>query len=177
MARRTFRGGRPLGRGARLRKTWCRRANTDVVALTSSQAEILSCSHVEASGAEFTVLRTRGHYLLVGTPDAVTDSEVVGLGIAVVPNSAVGVGGLSLPGPIADIDSDIWLWHALIPLEAGSQTAVDSQSITTNFRGVIDSKGMRKWPSDSSVVLIGELSIGAFAGVEVLAGVQFLAGS
>ncbi len=176
MARR-FRGGsRPLGRGARLRKTWCRVEQVGI-GVGTNQAEMMGCVAAEASGLETTILRTRGHYMLTGTPDAVTDSDVLALGIAVVPETSRAIGGLSLPGPIADINSDIWLWWAGIPLDALTLTGADPQSITTNFRGEIDSKGMRKMPSDSAVVLMAELSAGTFASVFFTGSVQFLLGT
>ncbi len=178
MARRRGGFSRPLGRGARLRKSWCR-ANSGAVgvALTTTQQALMSCTILEGSIGDGTVLRTRGDYMLIGTPDAATDSDIVGLGICVVNASALAIGGTSLPGPIADIDSDVWLWHAMIPIDAGNDTAREFEGLGAyTFRGVIDSKGMRKIAPDQAVVVIGELATGTLAGISYFGGVQFLFG-
>ena len=167
----------PQGRGARLRKTWCRFAMGDAVALSTTQIELMSCTIAEQGALDTTVLRTRGNLVIVGAPNAVTDSEVVGLGVCVVSATALGIGGTSLPGPIADIGSDMWLWHRFVPLEAGVLTAGLTQSITVNERVEIDSRAMRRLMTDQAVVLVGELSIGSFGSVQVLGGIAFLIGS
>ncbi len=105
-----------------------------------------------------------------------SEQDIVGLGVCVVTNSALAAGGAALPGPIADIGSDIWLWWAGIPLDALLETVGQHNSITSNFRGEIDSKGMRKLPNDSSVVLMGELSVGNMP-VDFFGSIQFLLGS
>ena len=57
-----------------------------------------------------TVMRVRGNILVKGTPDAVADDNVVGLGLIVLQSQAFTAGGASVPGPIAD-PSAPWLWH------------------------------------------------------------------
>jgi len=180
MARNQFRGGRPLGRGAKLRKTWCRNVSVPGgLVLTGVQAEISACILSEDSALDGTILRSRGQYLLEAVPNGAFDRDIVGLGICVVSETSRAVGGASLPGPIADIGSDIWLWHSLIPLSGAELTSsVDNHdSIGAIVRGEIDSKAMRKIMTDQAVVLIGELSTANFASVTVSAGMAWLIGS
>ena len=177
MPRRRFTGGsRPLGRGARLRKTWCR-VNFPAVGLTTTQAVLASCGVSELSAIDATVLRTRGDLLIAAIPDASTDSDVVGLGMAIVTDNARAAGGTSLPGPINDESSDVWFWHRYVPLDAVSLTAGDPTAITLNVRVEIDSKAMRKLVADQDAVLMAELVSGAFQNVAILGGIAVLLGT
>ncbi len=168
---------RPTGRGAKLRKTWCRAFTTSGIELTVTQQEVVNCGITEGSALDATVLRSRGWAFLVAVPNAADDEEVIGLGLVVVNEAAQGVGGASLPGPIADINSDAWLWHALIPMDGSTLTAADPQAIGTNRYVEIDSKAMRRVAADQTVVLVGERSQSSFASVSVLAGMSTLFGT
>ena len=150
--------------------------NTGTV-LTTTQGSLGSLELTEGTLGEATLLRSRGNLLIVCEPNAATDVEVVGLGIAVVTAAALGVGGLSLPGPIADQGFDGWLWHQYVPFDSVSLTAGDPQAMTVNARVEIDAKAMRKLPVDYAIVLIGELSTGDMGTVTVTGGLRFLLGS
>jgi len=166
-----------VSRATRLSKTWCRVHQSSNVILTVTQAAIMSCDVLEGALIAPTVLRSRGDYLIVAAPNAGSDIEVVGLGICIVNQSALDVGGLSLPGPIADQNSDVWLWHQFVPLDAAGATTVDPLSLTAIKRGVIDSKAMRRLAPDQAVVFMAELETGAMATVDILAGIAFLFGT
>ena len=141
--------------------------------LTVTQKLLTSISG--ASAVDETVLRSRGEVLIVGVPDAVTDDEVVGLGLMVVTLDAAGVGGVSLPGPIANLDAD-WLWHQLVPLASAAVTAGSDSAIGLVVRVPIDSKAMRKVPLNRTVVLVAELSTGEMSEVRVNGAIRILFG-
>ena len=175
MARQRF--TRPLGRGARLRKSWCRDFRGTVGTITTTQTEMFSCTSSELSiGAEGTVLRTRGDFLITCIPNATADTEIVGLGVCVINETARAVGGLSIPGPIADAGSDIWLWHQFVPFDAVTLTAGDPQALTINYRGVIDSKAMRKFSLDQAIVFIAEADQGSMVNISFMGGIAWLVG-
>ena len=137
--------------------------------LTMTQSLLISFLE---PGSPSTILRVRGNLLIKGTPDAITDDDVVGLGMIVVSEASASVGGTSLPGPINDSDSP-WLWHQYVPLAAG-QNALLGQDIGSFARVEVDSKGMRKLGINERLVLVGELSTGLYAAISLTGGVRVL---
>jgi len=173
MAFRHRGGFRSTSPAMRLNKTWCRLGIAGTT-LTTSQAILASCVLGATGVAKGTHLRARGEVLLTATSNAAGDSDVIGLGICIVSETAGAVGGLSVPGPIADEDADFWIWHQYTPLRAIAASAADDTAIGTIARVVIDSKAMRKFVPDQRIILVGELTTGSFATVNVLGGVGFL---
>jgi len=156
-------------------KSWSGVFSAGQSGLTTTQAGLVSISIAENAPRE-TLLRSRGNVLLSATPDAATDSDMVGLGLIVVHSNAVAVGGTALPGPLNDMGAD-WLWHQFVPLNAGGDTALDDPSFGQYTRYIeIDSRAMRRVPPDHEVVLMGELSVGDFASVIFQAGIRLLFG-
>ena len=122
-----------------------------------------------------TVLRTRGHLQVWGTPDAADDAAVIGLGLIVVQESAATVGGVSIPGPFDDLDAD-WLWHRFVMLRVNEVTA-DSDTALGLWQEIeVDSKAMRTVKRDQVVILVGETRSQTLAGVEVQGGIRALSG-
>ncbi len=175
MARRRF-GSQQLGRGARLRKIWCRVVANGVNA-TAVQAAYLSCAVAESGLADATVLRSRGEFLITAVPDAANDEAVLGIGIIIVNQTALDIGGTALPGPIADANSDAWLYHSFVPLDGTTLTAADPQAIGVNVRVPVDSKAMRRVAADQAVVFMIELNQATFASVTIIGGIAFLFGT
>ncbi len=158
--------GRFRGQGPRLKKTWFASAVIDAVSITTTQGELAAIQFVEGS-TEVTLLRQRGSILITATPDAIVDSDTIGLGLVLVPETTRAVGGASLPGPIVDAGADFWIWHTYVPLDAyGVNTEAPSQEGGASWeRVVLDGKAMRRWPADMSLVLVAEASSGDFADV------------
>ena len=119
-----------------------------------------------------TIVRNRGQILVKGTPDAVADDTVVGLGIIVVSRQAEAVGGTSVPGPIADPQAS-WIWHQYVPLSAG-QTGIDGADMGSIVRVHIDSKAQRKMNVNESLAFIAELSTAQYSAVSVNGGIRTL---
>jgi len=166
---------RTRGRSSRLSKSWTNMTVADRVTIGTTQTVIGSVTIAEGAGQANTLLRSRGGLMVWGEPDASTDSDVCALGLIVVHSNALAVGGTSVPGPLNDQGAD-WLWHRYVPLDAGIATGVVGDNILAIERFELDSKAMRRVPEDSSVVLIGEVSVGDFAAVFVSGGVRFLLG-
>jgi len=164
--------GRSTGRGARLRKIWAGVVIADV-AVSTTQAVVATI----VSGLDNTVLRIRGNILVFATPDAAGDSDVLGLGFAVVTDDAASAGGTAVPGPIASPTVDTWLWHQYVPLNAVGRTAIGADNLGCVARVEIDSKAMRKMPPGKSLALISELSTGEMALVNISGGFRALFGS
>ena len=134
-----------------------------------TQAIVLSFLDVEP----VTLMRTRGNILIKGTPDAVGDDAVVGLGVIVVSDNAAAVGGTSVPGPINDPDAP-WVWHQYVPLDAGSAGLL-GDDIGSIARVEVDSKAQRKIGINETAVMVIELSLADYASVRISGGLRFLA--
>jgi len=114
--------------------------------------------------------------VVVATPDAVGDSDILGLGMIAAQNSAISVGGVSVPGPINDPGA-AWLWYAVVALSAAGLTGVSATNLAAVVRVPIDSKAMRKLPDDVGIALVAETLSGDFQTVAVTAAVRILLGA
>ncbi len=158
---------RTFTRSQRLKKSWSASQTINGATVTQAQVELASIILAEGILGEPTLLRTRGEVLLAATPGAIADSDVVGLGLVIVPETTRAIGGVSLPGPIADASADFWLWHRFVGLDAfGAATEAAARTGGTAWaRVTIDAKAMRRWPSDSSLVLVAEATQGDFTAI------------
>ncbi len=119
-----------------------------------------------------TIVRNRGEIFVKGTPDAVADDTVVGLGIIVVSRQAESVGGTSVPGPIADPQAS-WIWHQYVPLSAGT-AGITGDDLGSMVRVSVDSKAQRKMNVNESLAFIAELSTAQYSAVSVNGGIRTL---
>ena len=156
------------------RKFWQGVTQASRLVITTTQAAVLALQFPEGNAE--TLLRSRGEILITGTPAAASDSDIVSLGLIVVSQNALVAGGASLPGPLTDLGAD-WLWHGFVPLDAGADASlIDPGATTYIHRLSIDSKAMRRIPSDRAVVLMAQLESGDFSAVVMQAGVRMLFG-
>ena len=154
--------------GSRGVKEWTGAAFAEV---NLTQTQSIQVFFLE-TGSPSTILRIRGEILVKGTPDAITDDEIVGLGAIVVSEASQVAGGAAVPGPI-DAPNSPWLWHAYVPLAAG-QAALDGSDIGSFARVTVDSKAMRRIGINERLIFVGELSTGLYAAVSVTGGVRVL---
>ena len=162
---------RKFDRSRPMQKTWGGVTGTQD-SLTATQALLWGTGFTVSSVS--TLLRLRGSYIIKGTPDAVVDDVVVGIGIGIVSTDAAAVGGVSVPSPLGDPDWS-WVWHQYVALAAG-QTALLGQDIGSVVRGEIDSKAMRKMKPNESLVIVGQLSTSDYASVIINGGLRVLFG-
>jgi len=156
---------RSRGRGTRLNKVWTTSGIVDGAALTTTQSNPGSIGVSLAENVQDgTILRIRGGGLVRATPDAATDSDMVGMGLIVVNQAASAVGGTSLPGPINDAGAD-WLWYSNVFLDAAGATGETATNLSCTRYFEIDSKAMRHIRADQFLAFMAELSTGDFADV------------
>ncbi len=136
--------------------------------LSSTQVILGSLVDIEA----ITIVRLRGEILIKGTPDAIADDAVVGLGMIVVSDASAAVGGVSVPGPIADLGAP-WVWHRFVSLAAGS-TGLLGDDLGSVVRVMVDSKAMRKLGPAESLILVGETSTNDYSVVSANGGIRGL---
>jgi len=108
-----------------------------------------------------TLVRTRGIFKtwLTAAASIGDGFNEVAIGICVVTENAFGIGVTAIPGPLADMGWDGWLYHALlgplISLRTDPQ-AVDSLALITH---VVDSKAMRKLRDTDGIVGLVEYGV------------------
>jgi len=116
--------------------------------------------------AGHTLIRIRGELLLRLTTSGASGGFHGAFGIAICNENAFTVGGVSsCLTPLADIDSDGWLYHRLFsffPAEAQAVATAAQQldqisSVVAALRVEVDSKSMRKLQADD--VLYGCLDV------------------
>jgi len=112
--------------------------------------------------APFTIVRTRGDWLVLSDQSAASESYDVGLGCAIVTSQAIAIGVTAVPTPMTDADSDAFFVyeHAHGRLEVLDATGAFEAGRDRQF----DSKAMRKVPdgfNQSIVVETSSISSGA----------------
>ena len=151
--RRGFRGQSRVV-SARRMTTWGFGPDAKPISVSASGSQLFSTGAVLTTESKATLVRVRGHltaFLLSAT--AAGDGFAVGIGIGLVTNDAFAAGAGSIPDPIDDADDDMWLYHRFFflqsPLAAIAPSAGDRVG-AIEFE--IDSKAMRKWTSDQTLV-------------------------
>jgi len=162
MARRRF--GRP--QVARRPTDWIR-GSTDFSALVSiasgAKTVISTVAVTEGAARPGTIIRMRGCiHLELADETANATLQEYGIGIALVDDRALAVSpsiGAGLPDPIADRDFEDWMWWRCGYLGDGpaiTSTAPESDGtarrLATDIE--IDSKAMRKWDENQSLVVV-----------------------
>ena len=114
-----------------------------------------------------TLVRVRGEVLLfLSTVTSNLDGFIrVAVGLAIVTTAAATVGITAVPTPLTDIEYEGWLWHwtgPMIGVVSGGDSALGMGAV----RVPIDSKAMRKWNTDET--LIGVVEVGSEVGTAVL---------
>ena len=107
------------------------------------------------TGARSTIMRIRGEVWVGADPDGAGNASIVGVGLILVNNDALAIGVTAIPGPLLDIGSS-WIWHTTFNLFSGDAIAQDFFDISQNARREIDSKAMRKFEPNMSLVFVAE---------------------
>ena len=113
--------------------------------------------------APFTVIRTRGIFTF--RSDQIADAEQFAgaIGMQVVTQQAVGAGIGSIPTPLAEADSDFFLYENYFgsTLDGGGAVQVHESQV----QRVFDSKAMRKVDKNDNIAITAEAT--ALAGTSV----------
>ena len=111
-------------------------------------------------GDGLTLIRTRGILaLMLLTSSAVQGGFQWAFGMGIVTSKAFSIGATAIPGPLTEIAWEGWLVHLQGVLKSPTATLTDMASAMVQ-QHVIDSKAMRKFNADNTMV-------GVFETVEV----------
>ena len=156
MARSRRFGSIQPGRSTRRSTSWDPGPNG--VLTPSSTAVSIFPIGVSPDGDGLTLIRTRGSLGLI----LLTSAQAQGgfqwaFGMAIVTSKAFGIGATAIPGPLTEISFEGWFVHQQGVLKSPSGTIADMGSARVqNF--VIDSKAMRKFPDDTTMVGVFEVA-------------------
>jgi len=120
-----------------------------------------------------TLVRTRGIVQLVQASASATNEGFFGaVGICIVSSDAFAIGVTAIPKPLDDMLWDGWLWHQFFDLRiAGAFTAANSNNAITL---PIDSKAMRKFGENDTIVMVGDFTEQGTATLHVAADTRLL---
>ena len=101
-----------------------------------------------------TIVRVRGQLSIQSDQSAADEQPFGAVGLCVVSDEAAAVGVTAMPKPYIDAESDLWLLHEFwaCPIQAGSDASF--AVIDQNLR--LDTKGMRKFSEDQTLVMMIE---------------------
>ena len=145
-------------------------------AFTASNTAIWSAGITTALG-EITIMRTRGRVRSILTAAGSPGDGYRGAhGIAVVQDQAFGIGLTAVPNPLDEADWDGWLWHSFFDVCAVMGTIADGVNAVGCISDIeIDSKAMRKWGSNQTIMGITQVVESGVAVLEVFADTRMLA--
>ena len=135
--------------------------STDTTTIPASSKVLLASIPGTALDAfsPATIIRTRGSVYVGSDQSAADEVQVGGLGLTFVSETAQAAGVASLPGPITQFGWEGWLWYQMFAQLGTRNTG--GGTITRLSGGQVyevDSKAMRKFTSDQSLVLVAENS-------------------
>jgi len=132
--------------------------------ITASGAQ-LALGGVSATLPGLTLVRTRGSFLAYLSSVSGPQGGVTGaFGIGVITDEAFAAGIVSIPAPLSDEGSDIWLYHRYFQLFSPSvldgSVAEDRTAMVPLSAGIrfeVDSKAMRKVTVEDTIFAAIEL--------------------
>jgi len=161
----TMANRRPARRGGtRRRRQWIGIFLDDeqAVAANTQQALIPGTAAFTGLAAEGskTVVRLRGNYYARASGGTAGDDVLLGLGVILVPDQLTT--STEFPMPLTEPDAP-WIWHDYVSFKFKSAADEDTPDITF-YRGVIDSKAMRRVTPNQDIAICLETLNGAGTG-------------
>ncbi len=103
----------------------------------------------------FTIVRTRGSWLVSSDQNSATETQMVALGMAVVSDQALAIGVTAVPTPFTDLSSDLFFLHEIATRRLEFITGIGA---VWQVGMPFDSKAMRKVEEGADVALSIETS-------------------
>ena len=145
--------------GVRRRETiWASIARLNAVLASSADASLMASLNAAALALRpFTIVRTRGTWLVRSDQSAASELYIGNLGMAVVSDQAIAIGVTAVPTPATDLASDLWF---LSEQWLGRFDLVGTSIMSEVTSKVVDSKAMRKVEEGQDIAFVAEAGIG-----------------
>jgi len=147
---------RVVTRGSTRKSTWF---HITPAAFTQAAGGATLCYTLNAAALAmrpFTIVRTHLELGLRSDQEAAIETQVLGVGIAVVSDQAVGVGVTAVPTPVTEAGSSLWFLHQFM---FGDAVNLTDRAIGGQYRSV-DSKAMRKVDLGQDIAIVIERNSG-----------------
>ena len=164
------------GRGRKRTMTWGLGPDIADGSASANGTQLWTSSVVLVAEAEVTLVRMRGFFhVTLNTADAIGAGFFGAVGLGLVTTRAVVAGAGSIPRPIQEADWDGWIYHRYWDVRAITATIADGVNAASASIGFeIDSKAMRKWSANESLVGVFEVIESANATCELQAETRLL---
>ena len=126
--------------------------------ISAAGVQILGNGVVAAGGGELTIMRTRGIFdILLTSATAAGDGFTGAVGLIVVSDQAFAAGVASMPSPVNEAANNGWFYHQFFSVHAGAAGGL-SGGPEGHQREHVDSKAMRKFDSEQTIVALIEVN-------------------
>jgi len=143
-------------RSSGVARDWGAGPGSSVVTSRSSSGQDILGAGVQTTGSELTLLRTRGIFeIFLLSATSAGDGFFGAVGIGVFTDQAFTAGVASLPLPLSDTFSNVWLWHSFFSVHAGVAGGLGAGA-EAHQRIMIDSKAMRKFDANQVITCVAE---------------------
>ena len=129
---------------------------TGLFATSLSSTQALMGSIVTFGSAE-TLMRIRGHALVIMDPGAADETMVVHIGITVADDAQFTAGATAFPSPTTNQEEN-WVWHGQFPLRSNTGTQGDIVGGQV-WQAIVDSKAMRKVHANDVLAVMVDANI------------------
>ncbi len=162
---------RPRGfqqRGPRRKTVWAVGPQEVDRNVTSSTSVLWSAGVILTDQSEVTIVRIRGIITATLITVAATGDGFFGAyGIGLVTTSAAQAGIASIPTPLTEESWDGWMWHTYFDVRSSTATIADGvNAFGAVSRTIIDTKAMRKFTNDMTLVGVTEVVESGASNVE-----------
>ncbi len=140
--------------------TWVTLAPVNVTMTAAGGTIIGSLNAAALALRPFTIVRARFKYMVRSDQAAAIETQVGAIGIAVVSDESIAAGVGSIPTPITEIGSDLWLLHEIF---MSMESNLTDRSLNGSV-GEIDSKAMRKVEAGQDIAIVAEMSTASSTG-------------
>ena len=155
--RRGFHQARVQSRARRLTSWGFGPGSSATAALTAAGQQILGNGVVLTLEDVVTLVRLRGNLQVFLTSVAAAGEGFHGaVGVAIINTQAFAIGATAIPGPLSEMEWHGWLYHRLFDLHSTSAT-VGNSAAGAYFNLEVDSKAMRKWSANETLVAMVEV--------------------
>ena len=142
---------------------WVRAADVSVYTSLGGSTVIIDQS-LGGITEPITVVRMRGMIDIISDQEIAIERPFGAVGACVVSDQALAAGVASVPTPISDADSDLWLMHQYFHAPVTHLSSVGYTKVNQTFE--FDSKAMRKIPADTTLIWVVET--GSTVGIRYL---------
>ena len=140
--------------------------------VVNSAVSIFLGSAIQAVTDGVTIIRIRGEFVWwLDLAMASNDGFAGAFGIGIASFAAVTAGAASVPTSITEESSENWLYHRYLSVKSlvafAAAAAQDGPSVASSVRFEVDTKAMRKLPSDLAIYAMLEVVEVGTAGSQI----------